>query len=806
MNGTLKDLRYGLQMLLKKPGFTLVAIITLALGVGANTAIFSVVNSVLLKPLPYPEPDRLMNVFLSNPEAGRGQSAYGNADFLAMKERNQSFEKVAALSPGNRFSLSGRGTPEQVVGSVVTADFFDVLRVTPLQGRTFLPDEDRPNAARTVIVSHKFWQDYLNSDPNAVGQTVALNQETYEVIGIMPQDFRFNAFGPAELWTTLRIGQPRFRPPYYLRVVGRLNPETSEEQAKADLSIIAGQLQQQYPNSTPSAAVVEPLKKSIVGDSQVALLVLLGAVLFIMLIASVNVANLLLARAAEREKEMAIRAALGASRLRLVRQALVESVLLALIGGTVGWLIALWGVDLISLLGPENIPRLDEVSIDHRVLGFTMLITLSSGLLFGLAPALQGSRLDLNTSLKESGRSATESFSRRRLRSLLVVSEIALALMLLVGSGLMIRSFLQLQRVDPGFNPDGVLAAQIVLPQSKYREAARVGAFHQQLLQRLQALPGVESASISMSLPPNLLIMRNPFTVEGQQPVPGQPQPAADQVLVSPDYFRTLGIELKSGRPFNETDNQDAPQTIIINETMARTYFPDRDPIGRKIQTGDYNPSSPAATVVGVVADVKYSGLNEGPQPAMYTPFQQNLWWRSMFLAVRAKGDPLSLISSIRNEVWAIDSDLPVTQMKTMDQLMSESVATPRIYTMLLGLFGTVAMLLATIGIYGVMSYTVSQRTREIGIRIALGARQFDVLAMVVKQGMKLALIGVVIGSIASLALSHVMASLLFGVSATDPLTFLAIAALLSAVALAACYIPAHRATKVDPLTALRSE
>jgi putative ABC transport system permease protein len=440
------------------------------------------------------------------------------------------------------------------------------------------------------------------------------------------------------------------------------------------------------------------------------------------------------------------------------------------------------------------------------VLGFTLLITLSSGIFFGLAPALQVSRFDLNTALKESGRSSTESFSRRRLRNLLVVSEIALALVLLVGAGLMIRSFLQLQKVAPGFNPDGVLAAQIALPRSKYREQNRVGEFHQQLLRNVASLPGVESVSVSMSLPPNLLIMRNPFSIEGQPPTPGQALTSAEQILVSPDYFRTLGIALKSGRTFTDADNQDAPPVMIINETMARTYFPDRDPIGRRIQTGQYDPANQGATVVGVVEDVKYAGLNEKVDFGIYTPFQQNLWWRSMFLTVKTKGDPLAMANSIRNEVWKIDGDLPVSQIKTMNQLVSESVSTPRTYTMLLGLFGAVAMLLATVGIYGVMSYTVSQRTREIGVRMAMGARRIDVLTMVVKQGMKLSVIGIAIGSIASLAFSWVMSSLLFEVSTTDPLTFVAIAALLTTVALVACYIPAYRATKVDPLAALRSE
>ncbi|HXG68499.1 MAG TPA: ABC transporter permease, partial [Blastocatellia bacterium] len=637
-----QDLHYGLRVLRKNPAFTVVAVLTLALGIGANTAIFSVVNAVLLRPLPYPEPERLMQAWLSNPESSRPKSGFGNADFLALKERHQSFEKVAAISPGNRFSLTGRGTPEQVIGAVVTADFFEALRVKAQHGRTFLPDEDRPGSPRTVVLSHGFWQRYLSSDSEAIGQAITLNNESYTVIGVLPPDFRFTAFGPAELWTTLQIQPPRFRPPYYLRVIGRLKPGVNPQEAQSDLSAIANQMHQQYPNSAPTAAIVESLRKSIVGDSQLGLSVLLGAVLFVLLIATVNVANLLLARAAEREKEMAVRVALGASRFRLIRQALTESGLLALFGGALGWLLALQGVDLIVALSPEDLPRLDEINVDGRVLGFTMLITLLSGLLFGLAPALQGSFLNLQTALKEGGRSMTEGFGRKRLRSLLVVSEFALALMLLVGAGLMIRSFLQLQRVNPGFNPDRVLTMQIVLPRNTYSEANKVGQFQQQLLQRVQSLPGVQAAAVSMSLPPNLLIMRNPFTVDGQPPAPGQAQPLADQVLISPDYFRALGIRLLAGRTFTDADNQDAPQVIIINDTMARRYFPNQDPLGRRIQLGDYDPADQGVTVVGVVDDVKYNGLNEEIEPAVYTPFLQNLWWRSMYLAVRTNGEPMA--------------------------------------------------------------------------------------------------------------------------------------------------------------------
>jgi putative ABC transport system permease protein len=534
--------------------------------------------------------------------------------------------------------------------------------------------------------------------------------------------------------------------------------------------------------------------------------VLLGAVFFVLLIASVNVANLLLARATEREREMAVRAALGAGRLRLIRQALTESTLMALLGATLGWLLAQWGVDLIVALSPENLPRLGEISIDTRVLGFSLLMTCFSGLVFGLAPALQSSHVDLNTTLKEGGRSGAEGFRRNRLRKLFIVSEFALALLLLIGAGLMIRSFLRLQGVNPGFAPVRLLTAQIVLPQSRYREGAKVGAFQRQLLQRLQALPGVQAASVSMSLPPNLLIMRNPFTVEGQAPAPGQSLPLAEHILVSPDYFRTLGIEQRAGRAFTDADDANAPQVIIINEALARQYFTNQDPVGRRMQFGDYSPTGPWLTIVGVVADVKYSGLREAVQPAIYTAFQQNLWWRSMYLAVKADGDPLGLVNTVRNEVQALDRDLPVSQIKTMDQLMSDAVAEPRVYTLLLGIFGAVALLLAALGIYGVMAYAVTQRTHEIGVRLALGAQSGDVLRLVVSAGMRLALLGIAIGLLAAFALTRLMSKLLFNVSPTDPLTFALIVLLLLGVALLACYLPARRAMKVDPMIALRCE
>jgi putative ABC transport system permease protein len=804
MEKLLLDLRFGFRMLIRNPGFTLIAVFAIALGIGANTAIFSVVNAVLLRPLPYPEPDKLVVASLLNPLNEEPLSSYGNADFQALHKENQSFEHVASFStPRNGFNLTGGDSPEQVSGSVVSADFFEVLRINPILGRTFLPHEDKAGSALVAVISHRFWQHRLNGDPNALNQPLTLNGESYYVIGVMPPDFRFTLSNNADIYVPAQSNPAQNRPPYYMRVIGRLKSGVSEQQADADVSAIAASVQQQYPGTPYALASTKQLKKNIVGESELALYVLLGAVFFVLLIASVNVANLLLARATGREKEMAVRAALGASGWRLARQTLTESVLLAGLGGVLGLLLAMWGVDLLMAFKPQGLPRLDEVDLDLPVLTFTVLISLLSGLIFGIAPAIQSTKANLNTALKEGGRSEIEGFGKKRLRSLLVISEVALALMLLVGAGLLIRSFLELQRVNPGFDARNVLTLQINLPGNPYRDQARSATFHQQLIERLSSLPGVESASLSMALPPNLLMMRNPFTVEGQV---RESEPVADQLLVSPDYFDTFRIRLLEGRAFTDADNQGAPQTIIIDRTMARQYFPGESPIGKKIQTGDYDARAPFATIVGLVDDVKYTGLNEAPRITMYTPYLQNLWWRSPYLAVRTSQEPVALTSAIRNVIWELDRDLPISSIKTADQLMADSVAEPRAYTVLLGLFGAVALLLATVGIYGVMSYVVKQRRREIGIRMAMGARQADVLKLVVKQGMRLALSGVGIGMIAAFALTRLIETLLFGVSPSDVLTFVAVPVVLTAVALLACFIPARRASKIDPMIALRYE
>ncbi len=804
-----QDLRYGVRMLRTHRGVTAIAVLALALGIGANTAIFTVVNAVLLRPLPFSEPDRLMMVWLHNPQSqGEARIPLSVADFLDWRANNQAFEPPVAFATSG-FNLTGQEAPEQLVGAIVTADFFSTLGAKPALGRTFLPEEDRPGATPAIVVSQAMWQRRLSGDPHAIGQTLTLNGRTFTIVGVMPPDFYFPNRN-IELWAAFTLNPPTRRGPYFLSGLARLKPGVKLEQAQAEMKLIARRIQQQSAtanaNSDSGGFTVLPLNEYLVGDVRKALLVLLGAVAFVLLIASVNVANLLLARAAAREKEIAVRAALGASRVRIVRQLLTESALLALLGGTAGLLLAVGGVKLLLALSPSSLPRLQEVSMDRRVFGFTLLVALLSGIIFGLAPALHGSRANLNESLKDGSRGASESRSRSRLRQALIVAEFALALMLLIGAGLMIKSFVRLQRVNPGINAENVLTMQLTLPGARYNEGPKITAFYQQLLDRVQALPGVQAAGISISLPPDWLQLSENFSIEGQPPAPDSNLPVAELLFISHDYFRALGVPLRRGRYFTLVDKADAPRVAIINETMARRYFPNQDPIGKRIKQGGADrPQASWMEVVGVVGDVKYTGLDATAQATFYEPYLQNPS-RGMYLVVRGATDPLNLASTIRHEVWALDKDLPVTRLKTMEQLLYESVAEPRFRTLLLGIFAAVALVLASVGIYGVMAYAVTQRTNEIGIRMALGAQSRDILGLVVGQGLKLALIGVALGLAGAFAVTRALSTLLYGVSTTDAATFAGLALLLVAVALLACYIPARRAAKVDPMLALRCE
>jgi putative ABC transport system permease protein len=807
MNGFLQDLRYGVRMLARSPGLTAAAILALALGIGANTAIFSVVNAVLLRPLPYPDADRLLNVHQVWATAPNEHDVLSADDVVALREGAAAFGQVAAyFSPVGGFAITGGGEPEQVAGTAVTAEMFDVLGTRPALGRAFLPEDGRPGAEPVVVLSHALWQRRFGGDPGIVGRALTMDSRAHTITGVMPKGFRFPRDGVADLWPIFRPERSSSRPPYYIRTVARPRPGAGPAEVQGALRSITRQIKEWFPDSSADWRLdAAPLKDELVGDARPALLVLLGAVALVLLIATANIANLLLARATARRREMAIRAALGAGRFRLARQLVTESLILAGVGGLFGIILSLWGTDLLVQVGPRNLPRLYEVGIDLRVLLYTAAVTILSGILFGLAPAIRASRPGLATTLQAGARGTTD-HAGRRLRSLLVVTEFALAVMLLCGAGLLIRSFLRLQQVSPGFDAGGILTASVSLPQARYPGGAERSAFFRGLLERASSLPGVQAAAISMALPPDLLVMTNPYTIEGRPLPPGSQPPAVAQLLIGGDYFHALGVPLLRGRAFTEADVAGAPEVIIINQTMAKTLFPGEDPIGRRLQLGDPDPESPWVTIVGIAGDVKYTGLDKAPEPTMYTPYEQNLWWPTMFLVVRSSVDPAGLARAVRSQVAGLDPLLPLARVRTMDELLGQSVAEPRFRTTLLGIFAATALLLAAVGIYGVLSYTVGQRTQEIGIRMALGARRRDVLALVLGQGMALAGIGVAIGLAAALALSRVLAGLLFGVSPADPATFGAVSLVMVAAALLACYVPARRATRVDPMVALRSE
>jgi putative ABC transport system permease protein len=805
MERLIQDLRHAIRMLFKAPGFAAVSILTLGLGIGANTAIFSVVNGVILKPLPYAQPERLVGIFLHGRGLDRG--SMGNADFLALDQRQQTFEHVAAISPSSLgFTLTGFGAPQIVPGTSVTPEFFSVLGVQPVLGRTFFAEEGKPGGNLSVVVSYRFWEEFLHADPAAVGGSVMVNGKGHTVIGILPPDFHFGRHN--ELWPILQLESAQQRPPYWLIPIGRLKPGVSEAQAAADASRIAAQVQQQFPRSEDTSAIIVPMKELVVGDVSEALLVLLGAVGFVLLIAVVNVANLQLSRASSRGREMAIRTALGAGRRRLVSQLLTESVVLAALGGTLGLGFAYYGIRIGLALSPDVVPRMNEVTIDGRVLVFTAGIAIVTGILFGLAPALRFANSPLGDSLKGGSRAGTSSRGTRRLHHALVVAEFSLALVVLAGAGLLIRTLFELQSVSPGFSTSHIQTALLPLPRARYSDAPQLTSFYEQLLERIRNSPGVEAAAIALSLPPNLLELTNPFHIEGASVVPGQSAPAVAEIPISEDYFRALGVPLFRGRYFSQADRSPGTHVLIINENMARRYFAGRDPIGKRVQTGEDDPKGDWYTIVGVVGNVKYEGLGKQDEPAMYVPYFDSGWcpWfvREMYIVVRGAHtpDPATIQSAVRS----LDNQLPLAQVRTMDQLLYESIAGPRFRAVLFGVFAALALVLAVIGIYGVMAYTVSQRTHEIGIRMALGAQRGTIVRSVLRQGGRLAILGVVIGSAVTLVLSRTLSGLLFGVRNTDPLTFMVVVALLLGVALAACYLPARRAMRVDPMVALRYE
>jgi putative ABC transport system permease protein len=797
-----QDLRYGARMLLKNHGFTLIAIITLALGIGANAAIFSVVNAVLLRPLPFQEPERLMMIRETKlPQFPEFSISPGN--FLDWKRQNTVFERLVAFH-GLSFNLIGIGDPEELRGLRVTDGFFAMLGVQPQLGRDFLLEEDQSGRSNVVILSYGLWQRRFGGDPKIINQSITLSGQSYTVIGVMPATFSFG--GETALWRPMGFSaqEAQNHGGHYLSVIGQLKPGATLEQARSELSAIAGRLAQQYPNTNTGWDVkLMPLQEFIVRGIERALLVLLGAVAFVLLIACANVANLLLARGAGRQKEVAIRSALGARRARIVRQLLTESALLALAGGAAGLLLAKLGMSLLLRLAPQNLPRISDVSLDSRVLAFTAAVTLLTGVIFGLVPALQASKPNLSEMMKDAGgRGSTEGLRRQFIRSSLVVLEVASALLLLVGAGLLIRSFWRLQQVDPGFNPNNALTVSVALPTRKYPEANQQATFFQQLLEKVRTLPGVQAAGVTTNLPLAGSSFFG-FVIEGRPPLPPGAGQSTNHYAVSADYFKTMGIPLLRGRTFTEQEARNTTRVVVISESMAKRMFPDETPIGKRIHIT--NGPTVFREIIGIVGDVKQDGLDQDTTLQVYEPYTQQTY-SSMALVVRTAGDPTNLTAAIRNQVLSIDKEQPISRIRTLEQLISSSIAQQKFSMVLLGVFAAVALVLAAVGIYGVLSYAAAQRTHEIGIRMALGARAGDVLKMVIGQGMRLAFLGLGLGLGAALALTQLMKRLLFGVGATDPMTYGVIAFLLTLVALFACWIPARRAAKVDPMIALRCE
>ena len=801
-----QDLAYALRRLRNAPGFTLVAVATLALGIGANAAIFSVVHAVLLRPLPFAEAERLVR--LSQVWKGEPSGVYSPQNFLDVEAAARSFEKLA-VHDSSGVTLTGRGQPARIEGTEVSASFFDVLRVAPAYGRSFDAGENEPGHTKVAVLGHALWRERFGGDPAVVGQTMQLDRDTYTIVGIAPAGFSFPE--RTEIWTPMTY-DARFRTQsrgaWYLGVIGRLKPGATLHQAQEEVALIHDRLAREYADANEGVtATVQSLQESMVGDSRRALLVLLGAVGLVLLIACVNVANLLLARVAARENELAVRTALGAGRARLVRQLLTESVTLALLGGGAGILLAALSMDALLALQPAGVPRLGEVGVDRAVVAFSLLLSVVTGLLFGVFPALQIVRRPTGQSLREGARGVLGGRGNG-LRSGLVVGQMALAMMLLAGAGLLLRSFAQLRHVDPGFRTADALTFRISLPESAYKEEAPRAAFYDMLLERLAALPGVRRAGAVMGVPLGGIRFDLSFEVKGRPPLPPAQQPSMQIRVVTPDYFDTMGIPLLRGRVLERRDVEGAPQAVVISESASRRYFPGEEPLGQFITLlwgrGKGKPKV-GGEVVGIVGDVKDTGLDKEKPPECYVPHAQ-MPVSTMDVVLRTSVAPRSLAPSAERIVHALDPELPVARVATLEEVVARSISEPRFYMVLLGAFAGMAVFLAALGIFGVMSYAVVQRSREIGIRVALGARPKDVLRMILGHAAALVGIGVVVGLLGSLALSRTIRSLLFELSATDPATLGGMAAVLAAVALVASYLPARRAMRVDPVAALRSE
>lgn len=801
MQNLLQDIRYALRMLLKKPGFTVVAVITLALGIGANTAIFSVINTVLLRPLPYAAPEQLMMVWESFP--GSLENPSMPANFADWREQNQVFTDMAAWA-GQTFNLSGNGEPEKLKGLNVTANLFPLLGAQPIHGRSFSPADDRPGADPVVIISYGLWQRRFASSVEAIGNRVRLNGQEHTIIGVMPPTFHFPDLEQA-VWIPLALNSETINTrlsSHYLSVIARLKPGVTQSQAQSEMSALATRLEQQYPQTNKTVGVrIVSLRDQIVGDIRLALLVLFAAAGFVLLVACMNVANLLLFRASARQSEIAVRLALGAGRWRIVRQLLTESMLLGLLGGASGLLLAMWGLSMLSAVLPDSLAVVRDVRIDLRVMAFTLCATITTGILFGLFPAFQTTRLNLNEALKEGGRGAVQ--ARSGMRSLLVVVEIALAVVLIAGAGLMINSFLRLRQVDAGFKADHLLTMEIDPTLARYHSHTALAAFYDQLLERIRALPGVVSAGTVTRLPLTDTSIHYLFSAETQT---GWKSVGALPSTISPDYFNTMGIPLVAGRVFTSQDTAETEAVAVINEAMARLLWPSQDAVGKRIRMYPYNETAPTLMVIGVVKNVKQAELQAAARPQLYRTYKQVMFYPPCDLAIRTSVDPLTLAAAVREAIHSVDRDQPVANIRTMEQVFASSIADERFNMLLLACYAALALLLAAVGIYGVMSYQVSQHTREIGIRIALGAQTNDVLRLVLGQGLILTLAGLAAGLAGVWALTRLMSKLLYEVSPTDLLTLSSVSLLLGIIALLACWLPARRAMKVDPLVALRCE
>jgi putative ABC transport system permease protein len=804
METLLKDIRYAVRSLLKRPGFFAIAVITLALGIGANSAIFTTVNAVLLRPLPYPESERLVLLEGINPRQGITQSNMSVPDFVDWQSQNQSFEQLAGFVSGGSVLASGDET-ERVRAASVTADFFPLMRMDAGNGRALRPDDAQPGHDSVVVLSYGLWQRRFGADEKAIGSKVTISGESATVVGVMPAGFDYP--DQSELWVPFPLNAAaERRDNRYLEVVGRLKPGVTVQRAQAEMDTINQRLAQAYPETNSgSSVVVTNLRDRLVGAMRASLLLLLGAVAFVLLIACANVANLLLARATARQKEIAVRTALGASRLRIIRQLLTESVLLSFIGGALGLGLSVWLTRLLIAISPANSPRFDEIRIDGRAFLFTLAITVLTALVFGMAPALQMSRPDLNETLKESGRSGAGGERHNRLGSLLIVSEIALSFMLLVGAGLLIKSFMRLRDVSPGFNPSNVLTMRLAATPGKYARGEPRAQLFRQVVERIKTVPGVQSAGAVLSLPlrGDTFNVGRSFIREGRPATPEE-SANASYLVITPDYFRALQIPLKQGRAFTDQDTDQGPKVLIVNETMARKLWSGENPVGRRITI--WRDEKFAREIVGVVGDTK-PALDTDAGPQMYVPYAQDANWSSLTLALRTtSNDPANLAPAVRNEIRSFDKSLPVYNVKTMNDVVGVSVAPRRTPMLLFSAFAATALLLSMIGIYGVTAYYVTQRTHEIGIRMALGAQIGDVLKLVLKRGLTLASIGIIIGLAGALALTRLITTLLFDVKPVDTVTFVTVSFCLIAIALLACYLPARRATKVDPLVALRYE